>query len=117
MKNVAKDKHLLHVLKNTKCNKFRTAILRTCNDKFIQTLSEIVHNILSGNIQIDPTARENLTKFKSKLKFIHSELKRSKSKKLRRKLFINQKGGFWIPLLTAALSALVDYGVKKFTQN
>lgn len=116
MKCVERDQHLLQVLKNSKC-KLRKSILKCCDRKVIQTLSEIVHNTLSGNIKIDPNLLNKLKKFKNKLKKIHKQLLQNKNIEKRRKIFVNQTGGFWVPLLTAALSALVDYGVHKLLPN
>lgn len=113
MKCVDRDKHILHVLKSSKC-KLRKSILKSCDRKVIQTLSEIVHNVLTGNIKIDPKLFTELEKFKTKLKKIHKNLLQNKGIEKRRKIFVNQTGGFWAPLLGAALSALVEYGVRKF---
>lgn len=107
---------MLHALKNTKCKKRQKLFLKTCDDRVIQTLSEIIHNTLKGNIKIEPHILQELRKFKSKLRSIHSKLKKNKKIKQRRKIFVNQVGGFWVPLLTAALTALGEYGIKKLLQ-
>lgn len=116
MKRSVKDYHLLHVLKNTKCNKFRKVILKNCADRVIRTLSEILHNTLIGNIDIG-SHKGKLEKFKKELRNVHTNLKTKKSIAARRKIFMNQSGGFIGTLLTAALSALVDYGVQKFIDS
>lgn len=115
MKCVQKEKFILHVLKDTKSKKLRKAILSTCSDQVIQTLAEIVHNILKNNVNISQTDIEKLRKYKLTLRRIHSELMKKKKTSERRKIFLNQKGGFLTPLLASVLSALVEYGVNKLT--
>lgn len=120
MKCLEEDLHILHVLKNTKCKKIRRAILRNCSDSVIKILSDIVHNILV-NKEIKPligakTLKE-LNEKKEWLREINSVLSETKSKAKRRKLFVNQKGGIWAPLLTAALGALFDYGINKLSEK
>lgn len=117
MKCVVRDQHMLYALKNINCKKRQKLFLKTCDDRVIQTLSEIIHNTLKGNIKLEPhtftLAFTQLKKFKTKLKTIHSQLKKRKGTKQRRRIFINQVGGFWVPLLTAVLSTLGEYGIKK----
>lgn len=112
MKLVAKNQHYLHALKHAKSN-LQKGILSTCDDSLIQTLAEIVHNVLSGNLELDEQLLKKLKRFKSKLRLIHATLKSTKCPKKRRKLFINQRGGFWPILLEAALSGLASYGGEK----
>lgn len=122
MKCVQKEKFLLHVLRNSKSKLFK-AILKNSDDKLIQTLAEIVHNVLSGNVRIDDKLVKKLRKFKIPLRKIHSAIKKKRLVKQRRKIFINQIGGFWPVLLQAALQALggqlLEYGqdaIKKITK-
>lgn len=97
MKSVTRDRHILHVLKGAKCN-LSKAILKNCDDRFIQTLSEIVHNILIGNVDIDSTTMRKLKRYKSQLRELHQYIRKNKQVKNRRKKFINQTGGF-LPLI------------------
>lgn len=113
MKNLERDQYILQVLAGTKSKKLRTAILKNCEDKVIQTLSEIVHNILSKNLKIEPAQLELLEKYKKQLRDIHLALKKNKKLTFRRKIFVNQKGGFLGPLIGIALSALSDYAIDK----
>lgn len=126
MKGVIKERYLLCVLKNANA-KLRKAILQNCDDCVIQTLSEIVHNVISGNIPIDEKTLNGLKKYKSKLRSIHSNIRKKKLNKDRRKIFVNQVGGFApiLPLLlkgvlSAALSyggqKLIEYGASKFAK-
>lgn len=120
MKCLEEDLHILHVLKNTKCEKIRRAILSNCGDSVIKLLSDIVHNILlNKEIKplLDPKTLKQLREKKEWLRDINSALSNTKSKAKRRKVFVNQKGGIWGPLITAALGALFDYGISKFSQK
>lgn len=113
MKELEKNQLILQALADTKCKKLRTAILKNCEEKVIQTLSEIVHNILTGNLKVDQSQLDQLEKYKKQLKNIHSVIKKSKKISTRRKAFLNQKGGFLGPLIGVALSALTDYAIDK----
>lgn len=97
MKSVTRDRHILHVLKGAKCI-LSKAILKNCDDRFIQTLSEIVHNILIGNVDIDSITMRKLKRYKSQLRELHQYIRKNKQVKNRRKKFINQTGGF-LPLI------------------
>lgn len=118
MRKLIKDPYTLHVLRNSKCEKFKKAIIQHCPDDTIKCLSEIIHNLLIGNINIKPSELAKLRKSKSKLKSLHSELLKRRSIKERRKILIkNQSGGILGSLLTAALGALIDYGVNKISDQ
>lgn len=111
---------MLHVLKSSSCKKFRKSVLQTCDKSVIQTLSEIIHNFLTNEHlkkHIKEETLKELRKYKAKLRKIYSVLVKTKCHKKRREVFVNQDGGFWAPLLTAALSALVEYGVDKFNSK
>lgn len=116
MKTVEKEKHTLHTLKNSNCKLFK-AILRNCDDRVIQALSEIIHNILSGNIQIEDKTLKKLKRHKGELQKTHRKIKQNKSASYRRRLYSNQTGGFWPVLLEAALAALGSYAVNKLVKN
>lgn len=118
MKRLVKDPYTLLVLKNTKCEKFKKAILRHCPDDTIKCLTEIIHNVLIGNIDIKPCEVKKLRRFKTQLKDLHKNLIEKKSIAARRKILIkNQTGGFIGTLLRAALGALIDYGVNKISES
>lgn len=116
MKTVEKEKHTLHTLKNSNCKLFK-AILKNCDDRVIQALSEIIHNILSGNITVEGRTLKKLKRHKIELQRTHKKIKKNKSAKYRRRLYSNQTGGFWPVLLEAALSALGSYAVNQLAKN
>lgn len=115
MKSVARERHILLVLKKAK-NKLFRAILRHCDDKLIQTLAEIIHNVISGNIEIDQKIVRKLKRYKSQLRKLHLSIKKRKCLKQRRRLLIKQDGGIWPLLLEAALAGLTSYGGEKLAE-
>lgn len=92
------------------------AILKNCDDKLIQTLSEIVHNVLSGNIDVDTKTVKKLKRYKNQLRKLHLSIQKRKCLKQRRRLLIKQEGGIWPLLLEAALTALTSYGGEKLVE-
>lgn len=92
--------------------KMRKAILEQADKPLIQTLTESVCNVTSGNIPIKPCLRKSLRKYKVQLRAIACPQTRWKSKK---KVFV-QKGGFLpllLPVVSAALSGLVTRLLSK----
>lgn len=112
MKCVVKDQHILHVLKSANYNLFKS-IIKNCDDKVIQTLSEIIHNVLNGNVDLDKKTLKKLKKYKTELKQTHLKIKKNKSNKYRRHIYLNQTGGFWPILLQSVLSSLGSFVLEK----
>lgn len=115
MKCVVRDRHLLQVLKQAK-SKLHKAIINNCDDRFIQTLSEILHNVLNGNVNLDLPTKKKLKRYKSRLFKLHDHISKHKTVKRRRKAFANQTGGFWPLLLNAVLSGIAAYGGQKLAE-
>lgn len=108
-----KEKSILHVLKKSKNSKFIKAILKNCDDCLIQTLSEIIHNVMNGNVQLDPKLLVKLKRYKNQLRKLHSFIRKNKLAKHRRRKFVNQVGGIWGLLAEGVLSALASLGAEK----
>lgn len=97
-------KALLLVIKNTD-PKTRVAIVRSAPTGFIKALIEIVHNLLKGNIKIQPNLVRRLGSKKRQLrKFATYRTKRDFE--LARRQLLQQKGGF-LPLLALALTPVI----------
>lgn len=77
----------------------RHVILHTASDEFILTLCEIALNILRGTIPLTSAQYKKLCKKKTLIKLM-ADKKIGLHKK---RLTINQKGGFLLPLLSVAL--------------
>lgn len=112
MKTVLKEKHILRTLQKSSCKLFK-AIVKNCNDNVITVLAEILHNIVSGNCEIDTKTLNKLKRFKDEIKKTHDKIKKNKSINYRRKIFSNQTGGFWPILLETVLSTLAAYTANK----
>lgn len=116
MKAVLEEKRMLHILKDANCNLFK-AIIKNCNDCVIQALSEILHNVLLGNVNIDKKVLKKLKPYKTKLQKTHKKIKNNKSVKYRRRLFSNQTGGFWPILLNTVLPLISSIALEKLKKN
>lgn len=119
MKNVQRDQPFLHVLKENKCKKCQKILLENCNKDIIQTLTDILYNVMNGNVHINDVDLQELKKYKNTLKKIFDGIQRKRTVKARRNLFVqhNQKGGFWPILARIALQLLVALTSEKLLQN
>lgn len=116
MKGVERDRHMLCALRQSNC-KLHKSIVQNCNGRLVQTLAEIVHNILSGNVTIDSKLLIRLKKYKKQLRRIYAAIRFKRSIKHRRRVFATQTGGFWPLLIEAALSGLAAYAGQKLASN
>lgn len=97
---------MLYALKSAK-PKLRKAILQNASPELIKTLSEIVYSVIHGNVEICSVTHKKLRKYKKSLrKFAvpHYSIER------KRRLIVNQRGGWISPLMTivgALLSKLL----------
>lgn len=93
---------LCHLNKNQ-----RASFLRGADDKFIRCICECVFNTLRGNVPLEPSEKNRLTKYKTTLRRVAAKRGNWKNK---RKLLV-QRGGFLpyiiVPILTALLSRII----------
>lgn len=116
MKNLAKGTHFLRILKQCKCKKTQKTLFRHCDEQTIQMLSELVYNLMKGNLRIDTKTQSQLKKYKTSLRAIYKCIIRNRCLKRRRKIIVNQVGGFWPPLAGLALQALASLGGEKLLE-
>lgn len=96
-------KHLLEALQLLK-PKYRTALLKSCDDEEINIICECIYNVLKGKIPLEKKDKSKLKKYKDTLRTLVS-----KGKHKFRKTVIIQKGGAFLPIiLGAVLSTLVS---------
>lgn len=96
-------KHLLEALHLLK-PKYRTALLKSCDDEEINIICECIYNVLKGKIPLKKKEKFKLRKYKDILRKLVT-----KGKHKLRKTVIIQKGGGFLPIvLGAVLSALVN---------
>lgn len=101
--SVSTYKHLLEALQVLK-PKYRTALLKACDDDEINIICECIYNVLKGKIPLEKEEKLKLNKHKNILRKLVS-----KGKQKLRKTIIIQKGGAFLPLiLGAVLSALFN---------
>ena len=81
--------------------RLRKAIIDNSENDLILALCEIISNVLTGNVQLNPNQKKKLNVHKKSLRLLAN---RSVPIKTKRKLL--QKGGFLAALLPPALSLL-----------
>lgn len=74
-------------------------ILKSASDELILTLCEVTLNIFRGTIPLSHTQYKKLEKKKTAIKIIADK----KIGIRKKRLMINQKGGFLLPLLSVAV--------------
>lgn len=99
MKNVKQHYPLLSVLATTTPQQ-RIAILKTASSRQINSICEICKNVLAGNVPV------NIKKLKKYKRNIRALAAKSTSLNHRRKILINQKGGF-LPLILPGVISLI----------
>ena len=117
LKRLMAYKHMLYVLKNSD-DKLRKALLKNGDNELIQTISEIVLNVLQGNVELCDRNKKCLGKYKSYLRLLASNRGRSRDRNvsLKRKILV-QHGGFLPTLLTALLSSAIGTVLNNMTQR
>lgn len=84
----------LHTLKP----KYRTALLKSCDDEEINCICECIHNVLRGKVPIEEKNKKKLKKYKSVLR----KLVRKGTNKLRKNIII-QRGGAFLPIILGSI--------------
>jgi hypothetical protein len=96
---------LLQVLKSAP-PKLKKAILKNCDEKLLDALSEICFNYLKGNVKCKDNHLKNLKKFKSTVRKLGRSDKRKSD---RRKILLQSGGGFITALLAPVVAELVTH--------
>ena len=82
----------------------RKDVLKTADTELIKTISEIVLNVLLGNIDLCLRDKNRLRKYKHYLRLLAAQNRNLPSK---RKILVQNGGAFLPTLLTALLSSVV----------
>jgi len=103
-------KHLeeLKQLRASTPNK-RKFILKNCSGGLVDCISECAYNCLNNALPLKPAQFKKLKRHRKVLRKLASK----KISRAAKKRALNQKGGFLVPLLTAVLSVLAEYLLKK----
>ena len=97
--NLRKNYHFLHVLARSRPSQ-KKALLQSANNVQIKSICEVCLNVLYGNV---PVNRKKLKKYKNVLRAL---AKKSTSIQKKKKMLVNQSGGFLPVLAPAIISAL-----------
>jgi hypothetical protein len=103
----------MKVLSKSK-KRLRQAVIKESDKDLIRCLSDCAHNILNGNIPLEPEHFKKLRKYKLTLRDLNNKKLKIKDK---RNILINQKGGFLplliTPILSIAAGLIADVIAKK----
>jgi len=89
--------------------KKRKQILKHCSVGLVDCISECALNCLNNAVPLKPSQFKKLKRQRKVLRKLASKKVSRKAKKRA----LNQQGGFLVPLLTAVLTALAEYFLKK----
>lgn len=98
-KNIKKHYHFLQVLARSHPSQ-KKALLQTANNSQINSICEVCLNILHGNV---PVNVQRMKKYKNLLRLL---AKKSTGMQRKKKMLVNQSGGF-LPLLAPALLSAI----------
>ena len=101
MKRIRLNFNILQVLK-TACPKLRKVIILNGGKERVNCISEIILNVLNGNLKLSDCNKRKLKKYRAVLRKLADKRVPSVAKKR----LINQRGGFLFTLLSAALPIL-----------
>lgn len=104
MKRIKTNRFILCVLRNAK-PKLRTAILKNVHPEVIKAIAEIAYNVLQGNVSICNRVKKQLSKYKKTIRKIAVPRTKLADK---RRLLINQTGGWIAPLISTILGAVLN---------
>ena len=99
---IRKKEYLTLLGQAGKKGKRRRALIQTADKEEILAVSEIIDNLLRGNIPLSDKQRKRLKRHRKKLRHIASKRVSIKQKKI----LINQTGGFLSAIIPLALSLL-----------
>ena len=110
MKRLKTNKHILHVLKNSKA-KLRNAIIKSSHTDVIKTICEICLNTLNGNHTLKSKDKTKLKKYKNQIRnWAAPKLSLSSKRKI-----LVQKGGFLPILISSILSGVLGKLINSTT--
>lgn len=110
---IGKRFHPILLALSTGDRRLQQAILRHSPDALIRLLAQSAANILVGNIKLSPHQKRRLGKFKLVLRKLQ---RRGVPLSSKRRLLINQRGGFLsllLPIISAAVGGLVGRVLNK----
>ena len=103
--NIINQKDILLTLARSK-KKLRDSIISNSDSKLIQSICEIILNLLTGNLDINKETLKKLTKYKQAFRVLIQKGKLEEKKKI-----LIQKGGFLqflIPAVVTGISSIIS---------
>lgn len=98
--NIKRNFHFLHMLAKSHPTQ-RKALLKSANNKQIKSVCEVCLNILKGNVRV------NVKKIKKYKQTLRKLAKRNISNESKKRVLVNQSGGF-IPLIAPAIISAIS---------
>lgn len=106
MNRLNEYKDLLEVLR-TANPQLRRVILQKADNKFIQTLADVIINLLRGNIPLSPNQKLKLKKFKSTFRAIETNFTKKKPININRgRRLVIQTGGV-LPAIIGLIAPII----------
>ena len=106
MKKKKEEAQLLKQIINSESPRLRKHLILGLPEHVIRHICEVMHNILLGNIPIRGKQKENLQKYKHTIRLLGRGPFKPLLKK--RKILVNQKGGFIGAILPLIASILLN---------
>jgi hypothetical protein len=103
MKRIRSNYHALQVIKSAG-PKLRKVILSNYNKELLHSIFDCALNVLNGNLTLKPCAKRKLRKHKT----VHRKIADKRLPLAAKRKTIVQRGGFLLPLLSAALPLLAN---------
>lgn len=104
MKRIKTNRFILCVLRNAD-SKLQKAILKNARPDVIKAIAEIAYNVLHGNVSICNRTKKQLIKYKKPIRKLG---KPSTKISYKRRLLVNQTGGWIAPLISSVLGAVLS---------
>ena len=115
LKNVLAQQQLLQSIANSK-SKYQKICINIGDKNLIKAICDICSNILNKNIDISEVDRLKLKSYKKIIRELAQDSKISNHSIDKKKLIINQKGGFLNILIPAVVSGIASL-IGSFIEN
>lgn len=115
LKNVLAQQQLLQSIANSK-PKYQKICINIGDKNLIKAICDICSNILAKNIEISEIDRLKLKSYKKTIRELAQDSKISNHSIDKKKLIINQKGGFLNILIPAVVSGIASL-IGSFIEN
>ena len=108
LEDIKEQFELIKLLSN---KKYRKPIIAHADKKLVKAICEIIYNVLKNNINLSPTYKSKLQKYKKALRCMCE-----KSSLKNKKTILKQRGGFLqflIPAVVGGLSEIISAAISR----